>query len=136
MQASGNPTAISFLQFSGGVIEIYVLSSTSGRPTVSVIGKFSNTFLFEDEVSLYASRNRSLFFDGEGCFTYRINERSPNDKAIASIELLGANIFVIDWIPLCMSLGDHFPLTRRVICADSGRVPLSKQLFHSEWLCT
>ena len=99
---------------------------------MSVIGKFSNTFLSEDEASLYASRNRLLFFDGEGCFTYRINERSPNDRAITSIELLGANVFAINWSPL----GGQFPLTRRVICPESGRVPLSKQLFHSEWLCT
>lgn len=40
-----NPITTFFLQFSDGMIEIYVLSLTSRRPTASVIGQFSGPFL-------------------------------------------------------------------------------------------
>ena len=123
-----NTTKMFFVQFSDGMIEIYVLSLSSGSPAVSVIRKFSNPFVFEDEFSFCALRNKLLLFDWKNCLTYRINERCPNDKVITSIPITSVAplgdyvIFVVDWSLLCMSLGDQFPLTRRVICAESERI--------------
>ena len=116
-----NPMTTFFLQFSDGMIDIYVLSLTSRRPTASVIGQFSGPFLFEDELSFCAWCNKLLLFDCTGSMKdlQTINQSNP----FLSIAPVGDYaFFVVDWRLLCMSLhtGDQFPLTR--FCAESGRI--------------
>ena len=74
-----NPMTTFFLQFSDGMIDIYILSLTSRRPTAGVIGQLSGPFLFEDELSFCARCNKLLLFDCTGSMKdlQTINQSNP-----------------------------------------------------------